>query len=252
MESSVANFLQPTSLTPKALPSLMEVHLVDKNDIFYKKGRVLAEDVYRQVWNTEQLIDGNDYAVVVCCNGSVVGNMNLQLRTEKKLLKSETFFGQEHWQEYYQNSSLRVSEASALALSEDLPREVRRPVMMMLIFGIQLLCRYERINVLVTVQHEFLMRILSKSLHLPFFCNESVKTTQGKVPMDNYWQRQDLPKIYYLEPNSNQTVDTCSSFFCYLHMSGLQTSFLPRIKTNPLTFSAFRKSCDGDEINCKF
>lgn len=212
MESPVANFLQQTSLTPKALTSSMEVHLVDKNDIFYKKGRVLAEDVYRQVWNTEQLIDGNDYAIVVSRHGSVVGNINLQLRAENKLLKSEIFFGQEHWQEYYQGSPVHVGEVSALALSDDLPSEVRRPIMMMLILGIQILSRYEGIKFLVTVQHEFLIRVLSKSLHLPFFCNEIVKTPQGKLPSDKYWERKELPRIYYLEPNSNQTVDTCTSF----------------------------------------
>jgi hypothetical protein len=246
METSVANFLEQAFLSQNALASRMEVHLVDKNDIFYKKGRILAEEVYRQVWNTEHLIDGNDYAIVVSHNGSVVGNMNLQLRAEKKLLKSELFFGQEHWQEYFQGSPSNVAELSALALSQNLPNEVRRPIMMMLILGIQTLCRLKKITFLVTVQHEYLIRILTQSLDLPFVRNEMIKTPQGELPNDDYWKRKEPPKIYYLEPNGSETIDTCASFFCYLNVAGIQTSFLPRVQKSDLSFSAFRKNWDID------
>ena len=242
MESSVANLLQQAYLGHHASTERMEVHLVDKNDIFYKKGRVLAEEVYRQVWNTEHLIDGNDYAIVVSRNGIAIGNMNLQLRSEKKLLKSELFYGQEHWQEHFQGSPTNVSELAALALSQDLQSEIRRPIMMMLILGTQILCRSLNIQFCVTIQHEFLMRILTKSLQLPFFCNEKLTRPQGQLPDDLYWNRGEFPKLHYLAPNSSETVQTCGSFFCYLHVAGIHTSFLPRIKKSDLPFSTFQKN----------
>lgn len=169
MESSAANFLQQASRRQNTLNPRMEVHIVDKNDIFYKKGRVLAEEVYRKVWKTEHLIDGNDYAIVISQNGSVVGNINLQLRSEKRLLKSEIFFGQEHWQNYFPGSPTNVAELSGLALSDELQSEIRRPIMMMLILGTQILSRALDIQFYATIQHDFLMRILTKSLQLPFF-----------------------------------------------------------------------------------
>ncbi|OKH23732.1 hypothetical protein NIES593_08685 [Hydrococcus rivularis NIES-593] len=242
MESSVANLLQQTGLSQNSLTDKVEIHLVDKNDIFYKKGRLLAEEVYRKVWNTEHLIDGNDYAVVVSRQGSVVGNMNVQLRSEQKSLKSETFFGREHWQDYFFGAPTNVAELSALALDQELPSEIRRPIMMMLILGTQILSRALDIQFYVTIQHEFLMRILTKSLQLPFFRNENLTRPQGKLPSDNYWNREELPRLYYLDTKDGNAINTCASFFCYLHVSGIQTTFLPRIKKNNMSFSAFRKN----------
>jgi hypothetical protein len=241
MESSVANVLQQAYLDRTALNDRMEVHLVDKNDIFYKKGRVLAEEVYRKVWNTENLIDGNDYAIVVSRNGIAIGNMNLQLRSEKKLLKSELFYGAEHWQDFFAGKPTRVAELSALALSQNLPNEVRRPIMMMLILGTQILSRALDIQFYVTIQHEFLMRILTKSLQLPFFRNEQLQMPQGKIPNDQYWNRGEFPKLYYLDTKDSNAINTCASFFSYLHVAGIQTAFLPRLKKNDLPFSTFRE-----------
>jgi hypothetical protein len=242
MESSVANLLQQTGLSHGSSIDRMEVHLVDKNDIFYKKGRLLAEEVYRKVWNTEHLIDGNDYAVVISRQGSVVGNMNIQLRSGRKSLKSETFFGGEHWQNYFPGSPASVAELSALAIDQKLPPEIRRPIMMMLILGTQILSRALDVQFYVTIQHEFLMRILTKSLQLPFFRNESLTRPQGQLPNDDYWNRGELPRLYYLDTKNGDAINTCASFFCYLHVSGIQTSFLPRIKKNDMPFSAFRKN----------
>lgn len=93
------------SLTEVFLNHLMEIHIVDKSDIFYKKGRQLASDAYRQVWNTENLIDGNDYGVIISHQGKVIGNINIQIRQGNKPLKSEAFFGKEHWQAYFKEST---------------------------------------------------------------------------------------------------------------------------------------------------
>jgi hypothetical protein len=250
MESSAANFLQQASLSQNALTQRMEVHIVDKNDIFYKKGRVLAEEVYRKVWKTEHLIDGNDYAIVISQNGSVVGNINLQLRSDKRLLKSEIFFGREHWQNHFQGAPVNVAELSGLALSDDLQSEIRRPIMMMLILGTQILSRALDIQFYATIQHDFLMRILTKSLQLPFFRNDNSSLPQGKVPDDLYWNRQESPKLYYLDTKNNEAISACASFFSYLHIAGIQTSFLPRIKTNNIPFSTFRKNWYLEAVAC--
>jgi hypothetical protein len=227
--------------------SPMDIHIVDKQDIFYRKGRNLAEQAYRRTWNTEQLIDGNDYAVVVSHNGDVIGNMNLQLRSESKPLKSEIFFGWKHWHGYFNPSSSNVAELSALAIAHDLPSELSRPVMMMLILGIQSLCRLKNINLLVTVQHEFLIRVLKQSLCLPFLRNENIRTPHGTLPDDDYWNQKQPPRLYYLEPNHHQTIETCSSFLCYLNVAGVNTRFLPRVTHESLTYTAFRKSWQSQQ-----
>ncbi|MGB5596094.1 MAG: hypothetical protein WBM32_20995 [Crocosphaera sp.] len=230
----------------QSLPSSMEVHLVDKNDIFYKKGRVLAEDIYRTVWNTENLIDGNDYGVVVMHNNDIVGNMNLQVKQNGKSLKSEIFFGEKHWQPYWGDfvTSTNIAEVSALAIDDDIAKEIRRPVMMMLILGMQNLCRLQNIEYLVTIQHEFLIRILRKTLDLPFWRNESVTIPKENLPKDDYWNRHQHPGLYYLEPLSFAVTDACYSFLSYLTSSGIQTSLIPRpnLTHGEKTYNQFRRS----------
>lgn len=255
MQNNVIDFfltrLRMPSEPPKLEPSpmeiysnlSMEVHIVDKQDLFYKKGRVLAEHAYRRTWNTENLIDGNDYAVVVSKGGKTIGNMNLQLRSEEKFLKSEKFFGKEHWQNYFHPYPTGVAEISALAISHELPSQISRPVMMLLILGISSLCRLKEISLLTTVQHEFLIRVLKQNLQMPFIRNEKVKTPNGELPNDNYWNHKNPPKLYYLDTDSQQAVASCASFFWYLNSVGIHTTFLPRVQTEDLSYTTFRKSC---------
>lgn len=226
----------------------MKVHIVEKHDIFYRKGRLLAEEAYRQAWNTEHLIDGNDYAVVVSRRGKVMGNMNLQLRSQEKLLKSEGFFGREHWSGYFQPSSTIAAEVSALSISQDIPNDLSRPVMMSLILGILSLCRLQNINLLVTVQHGFLIRILKQSLYLPFIRNEKIKIPQGELPDDDYWRQKELPGLYYVEPHHPKMAEACFSFFCYLNVLGINTVFSPRVVSQKPTYSAFYKSCQSQQM----
>lgn len=232
----------------RALEKTIQVHLVEKGDIFYTKGRNLAKEVYRQVWHTENLIDGNDYGVIISHNGVIVGNMNLQLRQSNKPLKSEIFFGKEHWQQYQKNYQYNLAEVSALAIAQDVPSELRKPIMMMLIVGIQNFCRLANINFLVTVQHKSLIRILTKSLDLPFYINEFIDTPLETIPNDLYWNREESPRIFYLEPLSFPVIDACYSFFTFLNILGFQTSFLSRINTSNLnlTYSHFRKNSLGE------
>lgn len=210
--------------------SLVEVHIVHKGDEYYTKGRKLAENVYRQVWGTENLLDGNDYGVIVSQNGKILGNINIQLRRSRDLLKSEVFFGKRHWQNYSDSHHAQIGELSALALAQDVPKHLRRPTMMTLILGIYLICHAENINFVATVQHDYLIRILSKSLHLPFFRNEYVQHLNGEVPNDNYWNRGKLPRLYYFLPDSLHTINACASFLNRLPKTKIIKSHFPAIE----------------------
>jgi hypothetical protein len=229
---------------------LLEAHIVNKKDIFYTKGRNLAKNIYREVWNTENLIDGNDYGIVVSQNSNVVGNLNIQLKQSGKSLKSENFFGKKHWCNYFKGTDNQVAEVSALALAQDAPTELRRPIIMMLIMAVQSLCRLEEINFLVTIQHDYLLRILTKSLHLPFFQNQVIRQPQDNVPNDNYWNRVKSPSLYYVQPLSSEFIESCYSFFSYLNMSGIKTAFYPRAKSSEaLSYAAFRSLWNQDKAS---
>lgn len=222
----------------------IETHLVEREDIFYTKGRNLAKAVYKDVWNTEHLVDGNDYGIVVACNGEVLGNANIQLKKPGKLLKSETFFGKSHWDAYFEAKNSEIAEISALVVSPDAPADMRRPIMMMLIVGIQNICRIQGITMIATVQHDYLIRILTKSLHLPFFKNQLIQEPQASaLPNDNYWKRVKPPALYYLDPLGNEGTQACYSFLTYLSMTGTQTSFYPRLKHNQkVSYATFTKN----------
>ncbi|WP_013323703.1 hypothetical protein [Gloeothece verrucosa] len=241
MQASIANVFKEASASNQFTTSSIEVHLVDTNDIFYKRGRLLAEKVYHEVWNTEHLIDGNDYAVVISLEGEVIGNMNLQVRSPQKLLKSEKFFGREHWKYNFDEYNLPIAEISAFAISRHLSLDLSRLVMMSLIAGMQNICRLEAIKLIVTVQHESLMRIL-KSLHLPFHKNQMVTIPQGNLPDDDYWNRQKAPGLYYIQPLSLEVVECCYSYLVYMTLKGVSTAFLPRTQKADLSYSTFRKS----------
>ena len=210
--------------------SLVEVHIVRKGDNYYSKGRKLAEQVYREIWGTENLLDGNDYGVIVSQNGKVIGNINIQFRRSRNLLKSEVFFGKKHWQEYSKAHHSQIAELSALALAQDIPKHLRRPTMMTLILGVYLICHAENINFVATVQHDYLIRILSKSLRLPFFRNEYVKHIYGEVPDDKYWNKDKLPRLYYFLPDSIHTINACASFLTRMPKTKIMKSDFPVIK----------------------
>ncbi len=221
----------------KPMTSLIEVCVVHKGNEFYNQGRKLAENVYRQVWGTENLLDGNDYGVVVSQNGKVLGNLNIQFKRSGGLLKSEVFFKEKHWQGYSNNHYSEVAEISALAIAQDAPKNLRRSIMKMLIMVMIDFCKQKGIKFLVTVQHDYLIRILSKSLHLPFFLNNDISKPQGNIPCDRYWSRSKLPRVYYLEPNSCKTLEACNSFFYSLRH--IPVVFHPQSTTQESNFDMF-------------
>ncbi len=68
---------------------------------------------------------------------------------------------------------------------------------------------------LATVQHNYLLRILSKSLHLPLYKNQIVREPIGDLPNDDYWNREKYPAIYYLDILSFEMVNVCYSFLSH-------------------------------------
>ena len=236
-KSVVDSNLQPST------QRTLSVHIVEKEDIFFSKGHNLAQAVYQEVWNTENLVDGHDYGIVVTYNGKVLGNANLQIKKPGKLLKSEVFFGKSHWKEYFEVSELEIAEISALAVSKNAPAQMRRLILMMLIVGIQNLCRIINVRQIATMQHDYLIRILTKALHLPFYRNETIEQPQAtNLLHDDYWKKIEPPALYYLDPLGNEVTAACYSFLNYIHLSGMQTSFSPRLNNiHKLSYATFCK-----------
>lgn len=112
---------------------------------------------------------------------------------------------------------------------------------MALILGIRTLQALLNFRFYTTVQHEYLIRILQKSLNLPFFANEII-TIPTKVPNDNYWRRSKNPKIYYLDGRSDLVSRSCESYLYYLNLLGIETVFFQSIETNQINYSTFWKS----------
>lgn len=195
----LANISERNAIEVEPLSSLLEIHLVEKNDIFYKKGRVSAEEVYRRAWNTENLIDGNDYGVIITHQDQLVGNMNIQLRHENSHLKSEKFFGAEHWASYFDVAPTQTVEISGLSIPQNVNPEIRQSIMMLLIFGAYAITRNLGIRFWTTIQHKMLYRLLTKRLYLPLFTNEMITTPSENIPEDSYWNGPEPPRIYYLD-----------------------------------------------------
>ncbi|NJO94570.1 MAG: hypothetical protein HC820_10040 [Hydrococcus sp. RM1_1_31] len=198
--------------------------------------------MYKKVWQTEKLIDDNDYGVVVFYGNSVIANVNLQLRRENSPLKSEKFFQFKHWQEYLKVADSEIAEISGLAISDDIPNSLSRPVLMTLVLGLKILLQGLKLKAYTTIQHKFLIRLLAKSLGLPFFMNETVTTVQTNVPDDNYWKRAESPRVYYLDGFAPQAIQACDRFFDYFKSAGIQTIFNSRIVREKIGYSQLFKS----------
>jgi hypothetical protein len=227
---------------PNNPAAALEIHVVDKNDIFYPRGRLLARSVYKHKWKTENLVDSNDYGIVIISEGRVIANMNIQMGSSRPL-KSEKFFSQKHWKHYFDVPREEMVEISGLSIDQNVDSDLRYPLIMLLSLTAYNLTRSLGVKVWTTVQLKVLNRILTKRLHLPFFTNEFVRDIQGQVPNDNYWNGVDMPKLYYLDLASPATIDIFNSFFSYLNLLGIKTSFLPRYtKTSYPSFSSFRQT----------
>lgn len=219
----------------------MEVHLVNRADVFYKKGRNLASQVYKKTWGTNKLIDDNNYAIVVTNNHKVVGNLNLEVKENQELLKSEKFFGKGHWLNCAEVPDTSVVEISGLSIAKDVPSEMRQPILMILMFAKYTLIRSLGKTFGVSIQRKALHRILTKHLHLPFFLNPQVEEFQGEVPQDAYWRSGEKPRLYYIDYTNTETVETMNSYLFYLSSIGISTEFISRFHPQPTSYAKFRR-----------
>ncbi|MGL6340752.1 MAG: hypothetical protein ACRC80_16625, partial [Waterburya sp.] len=209
------------------------------------RGRILAKNVYKNKWNTENLVDNNDYGIVIISNGKAIANMNVQIRKNNRPLKSEIFFGKEHWKDCLQYPVSEIAEISGLSIDPNIESDLRNPLLMLLCLTAYNLIRSLGIKVCTTVQLRTLIHILMKRLHLPFSTNEVITKVKGTVPNDKYWNGSDSPRLYYLNLVDNKTVETFNLFFCYLNSQGIQTAFKPRFAQKHDTFSSFRNKVVG-------
>jgi hypothetical protein len=210
------------------------VYLVNKGDFLYKKGRILAEDVYREVWNTEKLVDGNDYGIVIANENQIVGNANIQMKTHSNLLKSEVFFQEKHWANYIEAYPLEVAEMSGLAVHRSLDLGTRQLVMMLLFTGVNLLCSECNIQFLVSIQRRALSRMLTKKMKLPFFLNEAIEQPSQELPRDKYWDGGEIPRLYYLETMHPTTQDAIRAFALNPNTISSAPKYISLVRDNEL------------------
>ena len=218
------------------------IFIVSKQDPIYHEGRQIAKIMYNQVWGTENLLDNNDYGTVVFWKDSAIANINIQLRGQNNYLKSELFFQKEHWQPYFSLDEYALAEISGLAISDQLPSSLSRPVLMMLILGLRILRYSLNVRFYTTIQHDFLIKILNKNLNLAFQINELINCPGQTIPEDCYWQQKKRPKLYYLDTHNPQCINACDSYFYYLNFLGYRLSFHSQITENKVHYSQFWKS----------
>lgn len=225
-----------------------QVFIVNKKDPIYLKGRHFVQQRYRKVWGTCNLVDSNDYATVVLCHGSVIANVNIQLNQENNYLNSELFFEKEHWRSDINLGTYDLAEVSGLAISDKIQPNISTPAFMMLILGLRILQYSLNIRYYTTVQHKFLVRILTKKLNLPFWTNNSIVNPSGNIPNDKYWQQEEKPRIYYLDCHNEQVVQACDSYFYYLNLMGIKVTFSPLVSKKKIHYSSFWQLWNSKEM----
>jgi hypothetical protein len=207
--------------------NLLKIEIVPKNHPFYQQGRMLAQLMYQKVWQTDKLIDDNDYGIVVFFGHEAIANVNIQLKKPNTLLKSEKFFHPLHWQNYLSVAESEIAEISGLAISDALASSLSRPVLMAMIIGLKMLLDVLQLKVYTTIQHKFLIRVLTQGLKLPFFINP---IRPGRdLPNDNYWTRKEPPRIYYLEGKNREVSAACNSFWDFFEGANLRVFINSRL-----------------------
>lgn len=194
--------------------------------------------------NLINIPDQNDYGIVIFWKNDLVGNINIQLKQPNRLLTSESFFGEQHWQPYFQANNFQITEISAYTLSKKMPMLLRQGTIIALSLSVITLLNILGVNFITTIQHQWFYQVLNKALKLPFFENEIIQKNQNNIAEHYYWQNKESAKIYYLNLADSETIKTYSSFFCYLNYLGVKTNFVPAFKlTNSIehTYANFRQ-----------
>ncbi|AFZ37065.1 hypothetical protein Sta7437_3567 [Stanieria cyanosphaera PCC 7437] len=226
------------------LQESLQIYLVEQDNFIYKKGYMFAQECWQQKRCLINLPDQNNYGIVIFWKNDLIGNINIQLKQPNTLLTSESLFGEQHWQSYFQVNNFQITEISALSLSKKVPMSLRQGTIIALSLSVITLLNILGVNFITTIQHQWFYQALNKTLKLPFFENEMITINHNNLDDSYYWQSKDLIKIYYLNLADAETIKTYNSFFCYLNYLGINTNFLPAFQlTNSIehTYSNFRK-----------
>lgn len=206
------------------------IFLVHKGDNYYEDGRKIATNAYCKAWQTENLDDENDFGVVIYVSDRPAANINLQLKKETNLIKSEKFYSPEHWFSSFQLKK-GIAELSALAIEGFVPFKQRPSIFKALILGVQSLCHAHSIQLLATIQHRATIKLFADGLGLKLIKNQTAKINQANIPNDNYWRRSKFPPaLYYLSPADIENQAKCANFFSELQLVQEQTIFVNRLK----------------------
>lgn len=202
----------------------------------FQSGQDVAQRMYRKVWNTPAYATKGAYAVVVSTLVSdgwhPVANVNFVTQETQNLLPSELIFGERNWESEGVDEKTGIAEICGLAIDDATPAEMRRGVLMMLSMGLQSIAVHTDTRWLITIQHEFLIRILRQSLGLPFRRTRQQMRTDAPLPKDDYWSRAVMPGLYLLDSHDPASRSACENFFYYLN--GMQMTLQV---TNYLNFS---------------
>lgn len=174
--------------------------LVRSTDPLYWSGRRLAKSVYSIAWGTlpRKVDDDYDFAVLICNDKEVKGNLNIKRRTADSLLPSEKYYRHRHWEQQCVVNTNQVAELCSLAVCESLSNRDRIKVFNGLILGSHMLAMHEGILVYVTVQRSNLIHTLIRLMKYPFFPSENQAISDEDIPADKYWSTEPMPQLYYV------------------------------------------------------
>lgn len=175
----------------------MRIQLAHVGSPGYRAGRRLAEQVYREAWNTPSLTDHYALGVIAWLGERAVGNINLLSRATHPL-PSERYFVRHHWREQFDVPEPQIGEVGSLAIARGLDFESAEVSLMGMLHVLCVGARLFGIRLLSTVQHRALSRKLVGYLGLPLVANTTVTEPSRDVPDDVYWQLEDKPQIYYM------------------------------------------------------
>lgn len=211
----------------------------------FQRGQDVAQRMYRKVWNTPSYSPRGSYAVVVASRVTEawhpVANVNFVLRDTQSVLPSELIFGERNWVSAGVGDECRIAEICGLAINDVTPVEMRRGVLMMLSMGIQSIAMHTDIRWIITIQHQFLIRILRQSLGLPFRQIRQQIRADTPLPKDDYWSRDVMPGLYLLDTHDPASRSACESFFYYLNGMQMSLQMTSCLNFSQRSYAGFRR-----------
>jgi hypothetical protein len=221
------------------------VSICRAGSVDFQSGQDVAQRMYRKVWNTPSYSSRGSYAVVVASRVTEawhpVANVNFVLRETQSLLPSELIFGERNWASAGVDDESRIAEICGLAINDATPVEMRRGVLMMLSMGVQSIAMHTDIRWIITIQHEFLIRILRQSLGLPFRQIRQQMLTDAPLPKDDYWSRDVMPGLYLLDSHDPASRSACESFFYYLNGMQMTLQMTSCLNFSQRGYAGFRR-----------